>query len=258
MARRTSGHGSFERSGGAASVLLLHGFSGAPAEMRELGDRLHARGYGVIAPALPGHAGDANALKGLGVDDYLRAAEEAYDVASLRSERLYIIGLSMGGALALHLAQSRSVSAIVTINAPVFMPAHVQHGVPFVARHAADAPLLVNLNALFGSIGYATVPASAVTTFLDVIAHVRGSLHEVRSPLLVLHSSRDATVPHGNAHEIMRAVASEDKQAVIFEEGRHLITVGRWLDTIEPPIIEFLTRMDRGARRDSRTNAGLS
>src|ERR1022692_4431256 len=50
VARRTSRHGPFERSGGAASVLLLHGFSGAPAEMRELGDRLHSRGYGVIAP----------------------------------------------------------------------------------------------------------------------------------------------------------------------------------------------------------------
>lgn len=39
-----------------AGVLLLHGFTGSPAELRPLGEFLSRQGYAAAAPLLPGMA----------------------------------------------------------------------------------------------------------------------------------------------------------------------------------------------------------
>ena len=248
----------FEQAGSETGILLLHGFSGSPFEVRELGARLHKRGYHVYAPALPGHYGDVRALSHVRPEDYLREAETAFDRVQSRSARVYVIGFSMGGTLALHVAQRRAPAARVTINTPGFMPRHVHHSAA-VSRLHQKLPVPVNPRALLGShIGYPTVPASALATFLAVLKHVRSGLHDVRCPLLVIHSKRDITVPVANATAIADAVSSADRRVIIVPQGDHLATVSPWLDVIEPHLFEFLERMDRGDTPAGRTKAELS
>lgn len=244
----------FESAGsGDRGVLLLHGFSGSADEVRELGARLTADGYGVSAPALPGHRGDLKELDRVGTSEYLDFALERFDRMVRANARTYVVGFSMGGALGLHIAQHRRPAAVVTINTPVRMPSHIYGGVHLAARHRASVHLPVNPSAYFGTIGYPTVPAHAVRTFLSVLEHVRSGLADVHTPLLVLHSARDMTVPFANAALIDAAVASRHRDVVVLREGQHLMTVGRWLDIIEPYIVEFLGRVDRGNARDGRT-----
>jgi len=234
----------FELAGNAdAGILLLHGFSGSTDEVRELGRRLHAKGYDVSAPALPGHSGDVRVLDELGTEDYLDAALAAFDRVRSDHARAYAVGFSMGGALALHIAQHCRPTGVVTISAPVRMPSHVYGGIHLVARHRASVHLPVNPNAYLGTIGYPTVSAHAVRTFLGVVEHVRAGLADVHAPLLVLHSARDLTVPYANAALIEASVGSRQRDVVVLDEGQHLMTVGRWLDIIEPYIVEFLARV---------------
>lgn len=251
MTARNAGWDGFELAGSDDGVLLLHGFSGSPDEVRELGARLNVRGYSIRAPALPGHKGDVLELDRIGEEDYLDEALAWFDQAIRTFRKTYVVGFSMGGALALHIAQRRRPAGIVTINAPVRMPSHVIGGVHMVARHDARVHLPVNPNAYFGTVGYPTVPAHAVRTFLNVVERVRGGLSDVHTPLLVMHSMRDMTVPFANAALIDASVASSDRGVVALREGRHLMTVGRWLDVIEPHIVEFLARMDRGTNKKS-------
>lgn len=254
MTRRKRAADAFELPGDDRAVLLMHGFSGSPHEVRDLGERLHAHGYSVVAPALPGHRGDVRELDGVTAGDYLDMALTRYEMLERSHTRVHVVGFSMGGALGLHIAQRKRPAAVVTINTPVRMPSHVDGGVRLVARHRAHTHLPVNPNAYFGTVGYPTVPASAVATFLAVLAHVREGLADVHSPLLVLQSARDMTVPSANAALIDASVASRDRNVMVFREGQHLMTIGRWLDIIEPHIAEFLARADRGHARDSRTS----
>lgn len=259
MTRRKRDGAAFSHAGGDTGILLLHGFSGTPFEMREIGERMRVRGYGLHAPTLPGHSGDLRALARVSVEDYFIAAERALDEAERNWKRVYVVGNSLGGALALHLAQRRNPAAVVTINTPVAMPPHVHRITRVLSSVSGNVPVPVNMSALVRRVvGYPLVPIVAVQTFLGVIARVHAGLRYVRTPLLVLHSGRDATVPSSNAATIAGAVGSRDRRAVVLPHGAHLMTVGRWLDVIDAPIAEFLARMDRGAVRDDRTTAGPS
>jgi carboxylesterase len=85
------------------AVLLLHGFTGSPWEVRPLGESLAARGYHAYAPQLPGHGTTPEAMLYVTHVDWEREAERA--LHALKGFRdVYVAGLSMGSLLALLLA----------------------------------------------------------------------------------------------------------------------------------------------------------
>ncbi len=87
------------------TVLLLHGFTGSPWEVRPLGEALAARGYHVVAPLLPGHGREPEAMLWVTAREWLHAAEAALD--ELTASRVFVAGLSMGALLGVLLAARR-------------------------------------------------------------------------------------------------------------------------------------------------------
>ncbi len=85
------------------AVLLLHGFTGSPWELRPVGEALAARGAHVFCPRLPGHGTTPEAMLWAGLDEWLKAASEALESLS-GARKVVVIGLSMGGLLAMVLA----------------------------------------------------------------------------------------------------------------------------------------------------------
>lgn len=86
-----------------SAVLLLHGFTGSPWEVRPLGEMLAARGHHVLAPRLPGHGQLPEAMAFVTHQDWQRAAREALE-ALAAFPHVFVGGLSMGALLALLLA----------------------------------------------------------------------------------------------------------------------------------------------------------
>lgn len=93
----------FELGAGDPTVLLLHGFTGSPWDLRPLGVALHDRGFHVKAIRLPGHGLSADGFAGTGHRDWEQATEDALHAASQRGPA-FVAGLSMGALLALRLA----------------------------------------------------------------------------------------------------------------------------------------------------------
>jgi len=231
----------FSFEGGRAGVLLLHGFSGSCSEIRELGADLHAAGFGVVAPALAGHGTSPDDLVGVTREDFFATVEAAYLDATERFERVYIVGLSMGGALGLHLAAHHEVAALATISTPVFMSRLVSLSVPIAMRWAPRRKVISNYAAWRGEVvGYTTTPLSSLGVFLDVLKIVRTELPRVTAPLLVIHSRGDQTVPAANAAFIAAHVASQEKHVRLYPGGRHLLTLPPYLRTISGDVIGFL------------------
>lgn len=85
------------------AVLLLHGFTGSPWELRPVGEALAARGVHVVCPRLPGHGTTPEAMLFAGATEWLKAASDALE--SLRgAKKVALVGLSMGGLLSMVLA----------------------------------------------------------------------------------------------------------------------------------------------------------
>ncbi|MFZ5445880.1 MAG: alpha/beta hydrolase [Myxococcota bacterium] len=101
------------------AVLLLHGFTGSPWEVRPLGESLAARRAHVFCPRLPGHGSTPEAMLYADHRDWLRAASDALEQVQ-GARKVVLAGLSMGALLAMILAgrRTRRVDALVLL-APV-------------------------------------------------------------------------------------------------------------------------------------------
>ena len=93
----------FSLGDGADACLLLHGLTGAPSEVRPVGEALARAGFRAIGPLLPGHGTTPHDLETVTRGEMLDAARDA--LLSLRgARRVYLCGLSMGALLAVQLA----------------------------------------------------------------------------------------------------------------------------------------------------------
>ena len=108
--------------------VLLHGFTNAPRQFRELGEELFAAGANVVIPRLPGH-GFADRLTDahgdLTANDLIRYAEGGIDIAHGLGKRVTVVGLSVSGITASWLAHTHDDIAEVFLLAPFL-------GLPFL------------------------------------------------------------------------------------------------------------------------------
>jgi len=165
------------KTDGDAGVLLLHGFTGSPFEVRALGQALHGQGYGVLAPALPGHATTHTALRDVTPEKYLQSAEDAFEEIRARYARVYVIGLSLGGTLALHIAANKPVAGIIAISAPVMLSSVVMNTVPLLIRLVPHvlAPIVVGSNHR-EVVGYRKAAVADVGAMCDVLDWVKWNI----------------------------------------------------------------------------------
>src|SRR6476646_11537531 len=107
---------------GAPGVLRLHGFGDTPQTLSLLAHRLHKTGYSVLVPLLPGHGRSMCDFTSSTADQWLDAAEQSLGAMRRRNADTSIVGLSMGGALAVVLAARTDISALVLIAPYLGMP----------------------------------------------------------------------------------------------------------------------------------------
>jgi carboxylesterase len=114
----------YSADGGPIGVWLQHGFSGCPASMRPLGEALAARGMTVAAPLLPGHGTAWEDLENVTMADWEGRAESTLADLARRCETVIGVGLSVGGAMVLHMAARHpdQMAGAAVINADVRRP----------------------------------------------------------------------------------------------------------------------------------------
>jgi carboxylesterase len=224
--------------------LLLHGYAGRPFEMSFLSDRLREAGYRVAAPVLPGHEGDVRAFARSRFEDWLTGADQALQDLRKQCRRVAVVGFSMGGTLALALAQRHSLAGVATIATPVFLcrlhpyfspdPLLFASGIPRHFRHSLPAsPPGAESRRIAPWQGYQGAHYIGPLHSLKIgAAGVRRGLGRVTAPLMVLHGTRDRAVHPDNAWEILSRVSSDRRTLHMFQL-RETVTSGHLLVTHE-------------------------
>ena len=239
----------FLLEGGEHGVLLLHGFTGSAAHMRPLGERLHAQGFTVMGVNLPGHARSMEAMAETGWQDWLDVAKEAFHSLQSRCRYASVAGLSMGGCLALLIAQQMQPTAAVAISAPMGVknPLLPLAGIaaPFMkrvmwrSREGAACPLDERYD-----YGYPGFPTRCGADLNRLIHMARRDLHAVQCPLLIVQSRQDETISADSA-EVISVGVSSDKVGTLWLEGvPHVCTISSALPQIAGAAADLLRQAE--------------
>ncbi|HUQ08229.1 MAG TPA: alpha/beta fold hydrolase [Kofleriaceae bacterium] len=242
----------FDFVGDDRGVLCIHGFTGTPYEVRFLGESLAARGMSVRGIALPGHATRVQDLEPVGMSEWTEAVVAAFDEMAARCRAVAVVGQSMGGLLALHLATRRPVAAAASLAAPLWFEG--LSGV--VARVTTRGPLAGKvryLPKLGGSDvraqdvkrvnpSYRAFPVRALGQLIAFMELVDDALPDVRVPLLVLHGEHDHTAPVGSAARIAERVSARDLRVRILPRSFHLLAIDEERTIVAAEVGTFFER----------------
>lgn len=231
MAERTiiPGGEPFFYPGNRVGCLLLHGLTGTPYEVRELGQRLHAAGYTAVGIRLPGHATRYTDLDSVPWTAWVDAVDVALGLLADRSDQVFVMGLSLGAVLALYAASRFPVAGVVAMGTmwelPRWQVATVRLTLsfrPYEFKRRGSSILDPNARAKHPT--YDHMVMRAVLQFDQLGAAMRAALPEVTAPVLLVHSRHDPVAPPSGVERILATLGSQDKQAAWVDNSAHIIT----------------------------------
>ena len=232
---------------GPIGVLLLHGFTGSPASMRPWGEALAAHGWTIRVPRLPGHGTRWQDMNITTWEDWYSEAERNLRDLQSRCSRIFVCGLSMGGALTLRLAERHcdAIAGIVLVNAAVHTERKDRHLLPIVKHLVGSFPGISNDIAKPGmdEVAYDRTPLKAAHSMMTMWSLVRDDIALVRQPLLLFRSAQDNVVEASNSEWILTHVASIDTEEVVLPDSYHVATLDHDAQTIVDQSAAFIQRL---------------
>jgi carboxylesterase len=219
-------------------VLLCHGFTGTPQSMRPWGEYLAERGYTVDIPLLPGHGTTWQEMNNTRWQDWYSCVDTAFRELHETCERVVVGGLSMGGALALQLAQEHGprISGLVLVNPAVKFEDPRTRLLPVLKHVLGSLEAIGNDVKKEGvtELAYTRTPLKAGHSQLVAWQSVIRDLPEVTQPVLLLRSPQDHVVPASSSALILSRISSRDVTEILLEDSYHVAT----LDNDAPRIFE--------------------
>ena len=260
--------------GGRDGVLLIHGLTGTPAEMRFVGKGLHRAGYSVLGMQLAGHCGSEEDLLKTGWRDWYHSVTEAADRLAGKVDRMFVGGLSMGAILALKLAadRPRQVQGLALYGTTF---AYDGWTIPPIAKLSFMLPLAMKLGIgrkkkfmekppygikcervrqrIAGSMlegdsaagGLPGNPWPSLAEFYRLSSRVRRQLDQVRAPCLVVHSANDDVASVRNARIVEQRVPAE-VETMLLHDSYHMVTVDQEHRKVIERSAEFFARCAGG------------
>lgn len=226
--------------GNKVGILVSHGFTGTTQSISPLVDSYVKEGYTVYAPRIEGHGTVPEELEHSTYQDWMKSIDKAMEWLKARCEHVFVVGLSMGGTLALEAATNyENVKGIVLINAAIDIPTlkHMDdHEHRFIDPIGSDVK-----NDAF-ELTYDRTPVKSIGELCKLMDEVRGKLSSVHCPILLFVSDEDHVVPPHNSETIFEAVFSEQKELVHLENSYHVATLDYDQDLIQERSLEFFQR----------------
>lgn len=223
-------------------MLLLHGLTGTPWEVRPFGEALAEAGYRVRAPLLAGH-GSLAELEASTWRDWYASAEQSF--AELRSDapdaRVSVLGFSMGSLLAVRLAALRreQLAALTVVGVPLELEPWQRAAIEGLRRLRGTRllhglvghlpkPWGVDISLEQARENHPALPAfpyASLGELADLQADARRRLPDVRVPLLIMHGAHDHTSPVRHSETVARQVGTETLRRVVLPRSFHHVAL---------------------------------
>ncbi|MBP5074206.1 alpha/beta fold hydrolase [Pseudomonas chlororaphis] len=245
------GDAGFVLGNGEVAVLLIHGLTGTPTELRRVAAGLAKAGCTVYVPTLAGHCGNNADLQATGWQDWYEGVRRTFVGIRQRHRQVFVGGLSMGAVMSMYLASEHpgQVSGLLmysttlkydgwSINKLAFLTPLLMK-IPFgvhICSFEEKPPYGIKNERLravverqmkageSSSAGLLTMEGVTVRELHRMNAVVKKRMPSITTPALVLHSIEDDITSRWNADYVERKLGGPVVK-VLLDNCYHMITV---------------------------------
>src|SRR6185503_17523951 len=178
-----------------SACLLIHGFTGAPKEMRWMGEYLNQQGYACLGVRLAGHATNPEDMIRSRYTDWIASVEDGYHLLRGVTDKIFLVGLSMGGILSLLMSTQLDVKGVIAMSTPSRLPTDypiwLLKLVSLVMRYrpkTREAPGSgwFDKSAYVDHISYSKNPVRSSVELKKLIFEMHAALPKVNVPVLLM------------------------------------------------------------------------
>jgi carboxylesterase len=261
-------NGFIERKG-SVGILLVHGLTGTPTEMKQFGKVIARQGFTVACPELAGHCATIEALTATQWYDWYLSIEKAFDALKEECEHVFVAGLSMGALIALLLAakKGKTVAGIILLSTTFFydgwnmsklknalLPLVLYTPLKYFMQWEETSPygikdervramvcaILENKDhQAADKIGYFKTPATVILESVRLIKAAKKALKNVVSPTLIVHATEDDMASIKNAYYTQAHISSETVETFFIDDTYHVLTLDKRKDDVARRTAQF-------------------
>jgi len=233
--------------GNSTGCLLIHGFTGAPTEMRPLVEYLADKGFSVLGPRLAGHGTQIEDMNRVTWKDWSHSVLDGWNLLQGSTERIFLIGLSMGGVLSLYHASFLPAAGVIVMSTPYRLEPNIRltllpilsRFIPYAGKGNSDWQ---NPDALEDHFSYALYPTKAILQLNRLLKTMQKSLPDVKIQALLIHSKKDSGVIPENMDWISSKIGTpaSSLKKVWLENSGHVVTRDLEKDLVFESIGDFI------------------
>ena len=218
------------------AFLIFHGFGDSAEDLRQVGEHISGLGYDVYIRNLPGHGRSINEMRNIKAEDWSEFGLKVYDDLCKKYKKVNVLGFSLGGAIALYVAENRDVNNLFLLNAyletytPVWFPVRTEHIMNFNAKCVISKGLrrcsfseFSGRRRLNGRIKHISIIVSKNMMFelIRFPGFVTGNFDKIKAPIYIFSSQKDHVVNKKSAEIIYNNAGSEKKRIIRIPDSDH-------------------------------------
>jgi carboxylesterase len=236
------------------ACLLIHGFTGTPKEMRWMGEYLNQQGYTCLGVRLAGHATNPEDMIRSRYTDWIASVEDGYHLLRGLTDKIFLVGLSMGGILTLLMSTQLEVKGVIAMSTlsrlPTDYPIWLLKLVSLVLRYrpkTREAPGSgwFDKSAYADHVSYSKNPVRSSAELKKLILALHAALPRVNVPVLLMHSKDDTYVLPENMEQIYELlVNAQDKTKLYITGSGHVLPRDAARQQVFQSALEFIQRIE--------------
>ena len=247
------------------AVLLFHGMTGSPFEMKKLGRALFDAGFDVYCYCLPGHGTSPVSIKTVRWEDWYQDSTGHYRDLTKKYKEVYLGGLCMGAVLALAIASEyKDVKGILSLSTTLFLDGWtipwynflMPIGLHTILRYYYSFPerepyglknevLRKKVAALQkkNTVALDNYPMSCIYELVKMSRVAQKNMYKVKAPVLLMHAKEDDLTSPKSAEFVYKNISSSIREYIELENSYHLVVMDNERDFVFSKCIEFLNRI---------------
>lgn len=260
----------FYKEGNQIGILLIHGITGTPVEMKSLFKSLQKQGYTVACPQIKGHCQGYKALKDTRWEDWYQSIEEAFFYLAKKCQQIFIVGLSVGALLGIKLAcaQKEKIGGIAILSPTIYFDGWNISGLeraylyfilhtplkyiwsfneqpPYGIKDEVARGVLIRMLKLKNDqyAGQMKVPGLTMDEILKISHFIKKDIPNLSLPTLLIHSLEDDLTSVRSSEFIKTHMATTQVECIYITDCYHLITMDKQKNEVIRLTLNFINKL---------------